>query len=95
MRRLIRQTVDLHGIVQGVGLRPTVYRLAREAGLGGWVQNRTGSVRLDLEGEADAVARFAAVGFGNATTRLWRGLRCSRMASIAPPFPAVKPGSCR
>ncbi len=49
---------DMTGIVQGVGLRPTVYALARRAGLCGWVQNRTGLVRLRLEGNADAVTEF-------------------------------------
>lgn len=51
----IRKTVDFTGVVQGVGFRPTVYRLARECGLGGFVQNRRGSVRLTLEGECAKV----------------------------------------
>jgi hydrogenase maturation protein HypF len=49
---------DLTGVVQGVGLRPTVYLLAEEAGLCGWVQNRTGLVRLRLEGEAKTIEAF-------------------------------------
>ena len=49
---------DLTGIVQGVGLRPTVFLLAEEAGLCGWVQNRTGVVRLRLEGYAQAIEAF-------------------------------------
>jgi hydrogenase maturation protein HypF len=49
---------DLTGVVQGVGLRPTLYRLAEEAGLCGWVQNRTGVVRLQLEGEAKVIEAF-------------------------------------
>lgn len=52
------RTFDLTGIVQGVGLRPTVYLLAEKAGLCGWVQNRSGVVRLRLEGDARAVADF-------------------------------------
>ena len=55
---LIRKTVDVTGVVQGVGFRPTVYRLAREAGLGGWVQNRSGAVRLAIEGPVDTVEAF-------------------------------------
>jgi hydrogenase maturation protein HypF len=54
----ITRTFDLTGIVQGVGLRPTVYLLAQEAGLCGWVQNRSGLVRLRLEGDARAVEGF-------------------------------------
>ena len=55
---LVIRTFDLTGIVQGVGLRPTVYRLAEEAGLCGWVQNRSGLVRLRLEGDARTVEAF-------------------------------------
>lgn len=54
----IRQTVDVRGVVQGVGFRPAVYRLAVRVGLGGSVQNRTGVVRIVLEGPADLVADF-------------------------------------
>ena len=49
---------DLTGVVQGVGLRPTLYLLAEQAGLCGWVQNRTGVVRLRLEGDAEAIDAF-------------------------------------
>jgi len=49
---------DLTGVVQGVGLRPTIYLLAEKAGLFGWVQNRTGVVRLRLEGEATRIDAF-------------------------------------
>ncbi len=55
-----RVVYDITGIVQGVGFRPTLCRLAQQAGLGGSVQNRTGSVRLVLEGDADALQQFMA-----------------------------------
>ena len=55
---LRRIACDLTGIVQGVGFRPTLYRLARAAGLGGSVQNRCGSVRLVLEGPVDQIRTF-------------------------------------
>jgi hydrogenase maturation protein HypF len=51
-------TVDLEGILQGVGLRPTVHRLAVAAGLDGWVQNRSGRVRLRLAGPPAALWDF-------------------------------------
>lgn len=54
----IRKTVDVHGVVQGVGFRPAVFRLAHRAGFGGSVQNRTGVVRIVLEGPPDGVAAF-------------------------------------
>lgn len=57
VRNVIR-VYDLTGIVQGVGLRPTVYGLALQAGLCGWVQNRSGVVRLRLEGDAQVIEAF-------------------------------------
>jgi len=48
------------GRVQGVGFRPFIYRLAREYGLSGWVQNRVGEVEVCTEGPAPAQERFAA-----------------------------------
>ena len=56
-RKVIR-VFDLTGIVQGVGLRPSIYLLAEQAGLCGWVQNRTGVVRLRLEGEESVIEAF-------------------------------------
>ncbi len=55
---LIRRTYQINGTVQGVGFRPTIYRLAREACLGGWIQNRSGSVVLALEGEVLSIDAF-------------------------------------
>ncbi len=55
---MIRLTLDARGVVQGIGFRPTLHRLARTAGLGGWVQNRTGTVRLVLDGPAAEVDAF-------------------------------------
>ena len=54
----IHASYDITGVVQGVGFRPAVYRLAREAGLAGSVQNRSGTVRLTLEGPGPRVRDF-------------------------------------
>lgn len=40
----------LSGVVQGVGFRPFVYRLAAEHGLRGWVRNCTGRVEIVAAG---------------------------------------------
>ncbi|MDD4871313.1 MAG: carbamoyltransferase HypF [Kiritimatiellae bacterium] len=54
----IRNTYDLSGIIQGVGFRPAMLHLASGAGLAGWVQNRTDSVRIVLEGPQKNVETF-------------------------------------
>jgi len=46
------------GVVQGVGFRPFVHRLAREHRLAGWVRNDERGVVLEVEGERDALERF-------------------------------------
>ncbi len=55
---MLRRIYRIAGTVQGVGFRPTLYRLAREAKLGGWIQNRSGTVELALEGTATAIDTF-------------------------------------
>ena len=51
----VRRRLRIRGIVQGVGFRPTVYRLAAERGLGGWVLNDAEGVLVELEGPADRI----------------------------------------
>jgi hydrogenase maturation protein HypF len=52
------QTIRIHGVVQGVGFRPFVYRLAHSHGLRGWVLNAGEGVQVHVEGDAPAVDRF-------------------------------------
>jgi hydrogenase maturation protein HypF len=47
------------GIVQGVGFRPFVHRLAARHGLAGWVRNASGDVQIEVEGPAEAITDFA------------------------------------
>jgi len=51
-------SVSVTGVVQGVGFRPFVHRLALEHGLGGWVRNESGRVRMAIEGPRSAVNGF-------------------------------------
>ena len=51
-------TVRVHGVVQGVGFRPFVYRLARANTLAGWVLNQGEGVEIRLEGDRERVDRF-------------------------------------
>jgi len=57
-RRNIRISYRFAGIVQGVGFRPCIYRLAKERSLAGFVQNRTDGVIVEVEGPPEAVLRF-------------------------------------
>jgi len=46
------------GIVQGVGFRPTIYRVAMKHRLGGFVCNTTEGVTLEVEGPAGRIEKF-------------------------------------
>jgi hydrogenase maturation protein HypF len=59
-RRLERRRFVVGGVVQGVGFRPFVLRLARRHGLGGFVLNDGGGVVIEAEGRGDQLDRFAA-----------------------------------
>ena len=52
--------VDIHvkGIVQGVGFRPFVYRMAKKYLINGWVLNATDGVHIHAEGESALVDEF-------------------------------------
>jgi hydrogenase maturation protein HypF len=54
----VRTRATVEGVVQGVGFRPHVYRLALELGLAGWVLNDERGVLLEVEGAAPAVEAF-------------------------------------
>jgi len=46
------------GVVQGVGFRPFVYRLAHEYSLKGWVRNTSGNVEIEVEGDEETLDNF-------------------------------------
>jgi acylphosphatase len=55
----IRRHALVTGVVQGVGFRWFVERVARSRGLGGWVRNMPdGGVELEVEGPAGEVESF-------------------------------------
>lgn len=50
--------VQIRGVVQGVGFRPFVYRLAHVTGVTGWVQNGENGVEIHAEGSDGNLERF-------------------------------------
>ncbi len=46
------------GVVQGVGFRPFLHRLAARYGLAGWTRNESGEVYVEVEGPAHALEAF-------------------------------------
>ena len=52
------RTLAVSGVVQGVGFRPFVHRLALRHGLAGWVRNTAGEVQIHVEGDAAALDVF-------------------------------------
>ncbi len=55
-----QESIRVRGLVQGVGFRPTVWRLARECGLLGDVRNDGQGVLVRVRAPAAAIARFCA-----------------------------------
>ena len=55
-----RKRILVQGVVQGVGFRPFVYRLAHDCSLAGWVLNHSGGVDLEVEGPVAALEGFVA-----------------------------------
>ena len=50
--------ISVTGVVQGVGFRPSVYQLATKYNLKGWVCNASEDVKIEVEGEAEAIEQF-------------------------------------
>jgi hydrogenase maturation protein HypF len=55
---LARTRLKVTGVVQGVGFRPFVYRLARRHHLAGWVRNTSQCVEIEIEGPPASLAAF-------------------------------------
>ncbi len=49
------------GLVQGIGFRPFVFKLAQQNGLKGWIKNLNDAVEIKVEGERERIENFLAV----------------------------------
>ena len=54
----IRRQIEVSGIVQGVGFRPYVYRLATGRHLSGTICNTSAGVTIEVQGPAETVQNF-------------------------------------
>lgn len=54
-----RRCIEITGLVQGVGFRPFVHRLAQDCGLHGWVANHSRGVRMEVQGDPLRLREFA------------------------------------
>ena len=57
---VLAREIEVRGVVQGVGFRPFVWRLATRFGVTGRVRNRSGVVEIRVEGPAAAIEGFCA-----------------------------------
>lgn len=55
---LERYRIEVNGIVQGVGFRPFIYKLAKSLDLKGEVRNTSSGVLIDAEGDPDSIRSF-------------------------------------
>lgn len=55
---MIRTQIKVRGVVQGVGFRPFIYRLAQRFGLSGFVRNTTAGVEIQIQGSAAKTDAF-------------------------------------
>jgi len=54
----VRRQIEVSGIVQGVGFRPYVYRLATGRHLQGTIRNTSAGVTIEVQGPAETVQNF-------------------------------------
>jgi hydrogenase maturation protein HypF len=57
---IVRRHVRVRGVVQGVGFRPFIYRLAQEEHLTGFIGNDTDGVFIEIEGVPTSADAFIA-----------------------------------
>jgi hydrogenase maturation protein HypF len=57
---VVAREIEVRGVVQGVGFRPFVWRLAERFGVRGRVRNRSGVVEIHAEGDAGALDALCA-----------------------------------
>src|SRR4030043_645317 len=62
---LVGRKIQVKGIVQGVGFRPFVYKLAELHHISGWVMNSSAGVEIHATGQATDISSFIGSLQGN------------------------------
>lgn len=82
----VRLRLDIAGVVQGVGFRPAVARIAARHGLSGCIYNDSGSVHCELEGPPDALdAATRAISTDHPPMARIDSIRATPLAPIGEP----------
>ncbi|MCG8572237.1 MAG: carbamoyltransferase HypF [Spirochaetes bacterium] len=58
MKKIQSYLIKVTGLVQGVGFRPFIYRLAKELQISGWVENRTDGVTILANTDQEGLDQF-------------------------------------
>ncbi|MEJ2287165.1 MAG: carbamoyltransferase HypF [Deinococcales bacterium] len=92
-----RALIRVHGVVQGVGFRPFVYRLALRHQLAGWVLNDAQGVLIEAVGSPSALTSFlvALSAEAPAAARVDEVIALTREPARAPGAPFEIRGSAR
>jgi hydrogenase maturation protein HypF len=87
-----RLRIELRGIVQGVGFRPFVHRLAEERELGGWVLNSSAGLVTEVEGTRAALGGFVEAVRHEAPPLAWiQEMQVSEVAALGETAFAIRP----
>jgi len=54
----VRVRYVIHGLVQGVGFRPYIFRVAHKLGVAGFIRNTPEGVQVEVEGSGERIAHF-------------------------------------
>ena len=79
----MRWRILVEGVVQGVGFRPFVYRLAQETALSGFVCNQTDGVVIEVQGAERDLTAFRHLLSENApAAALLKKVSCEELAEL-------------
>jgi hydrogenase maturation protein HypF len=108
MMRLAAYRVQINGIVQGVGFRPFIYRLANKYELKGWVKNTSAGVEIQVSGpperlqsfissikkDAPSLAKIDSLAYESIAPEEWASFEILHSQVVAGAFQPISPDVC-